>query len=137
MRERVEIIARDLAKSLDDDVVVLVRAERDARVGDIWNGGDQPGQIGVNLADMLIQSGDAVTDLAHGIDLGLALGRFFQAANLARDGIALGFERLNLGQQAAAGSVQLQYLVDWGRVHLAQLERLADHIRLFSDQIDI
>ena len=65
------------------------------------------------------------------------MGGILHLANLFRDGIALGLERLHLDQQGAALFIQFQDGIDRGRVILAVPERLADHVGVFADQIDV
>ena len=117
MGKRLEAEVR--LRSVDTDLGVVggILAERDARVGEVRDGGKQGVAAGLDLGDHLVQLGDPVADGAGLRLLGLGLLGLLlahQRADLLGDGVAPGLELLDLGQRGAAALVEGENLGDLG-----------------------
>ena len=98
VRFGLEVELRDLADRAQDDILVLVLADRACAGRGVLGmvASDRRSSLVVDLAQLARPGGDAVADQAHGVDLGLALGGVLHLPDLLRDGVALGFERFHL-----------------------------------------
>jgi hypothetical protein len=122
-----------LADGAHDDVLALVAAEGDARVGQIRQAAQQPLQLVLFGTHLCIQRVDALAHALHLGDLGLACGRLFHLADLAAHRIAQRLERFDLGQQRAPALVELDDQIQWSAVlpvgdGLAHLVQMRTHI---------
>ena len=137
VRQGGEVECLGLAHGADGFVVVLAVAVGNGSVDQVGDGRNERGEVFIDLADAFVQGGDLFAHDAHGLDFGLALGGVLALADFLRDGVALGFERLDAGEQGAALGVQFENPVDHGGVAAPAGEGLADDFGGLADQVDI
>ena len=106
--------------------------------GQVGQGGDlaRPGSL--HLADLLIQGGDLIADLAHSFDLGLAFGGIFAILPISLETVLRSaLSASTLGDQRAPLGIQVEDAVDHGGVHRRRVRAWRIDIRVFREQIDI
>ena len=128
--------SRGVPQRFDLDVVVLVGADRHARVGQVGAGQQQVAGVGVDRVEVRLEAGDAVVDDPHLVlrRLGLvALAVLHQRADRLGRLVALGLKRLDLADERAALLVEAQERVDVPR-RVAARHRGANGVGVLSDE---
>ena len=121
------------------DVLVLVLAEGRGLTGNVWQMGHEVVLLLLKLAAALGKAVDLGVDLANGLlgRLGLVLlALLHKGADLLGLGVARGLELLDLGDDGAAGIVQLEELLAIPR-SLAIGHGGIDDIRVLAHELDI
>ena len=134
---RLEIVFGQLPDRLDDDIFVLILAEGNARVGEVGDGRRHSLQLLFDLTHFLIECRDLIADGAHRLDLDLARRGVLHLPDFLRDGVALGLERLDIGQNGAALFIQFQDGIDGRGIQLAVAQGFADEVWVLADKVDI
>ena len=121
-------------------VVGVVLAVGHGLVGDVGDGGDEVEELLLNGGALLAQLGDALLvcgDLGLG-GLGLVLlAVLHKKANLLGDGVAVGLELLDLGDDRATLLVQLEELLAVPVGILPGLAGLVHGVGVLADELDV
>ena len=136
--ENLEIRILPRADLADFDVSGRIHASRDLRSGKVRNHEERLAKIVIDLRELLVNLGNAITDLAH-----LLLGRGNVAAFLRdladflRGRVALRLQRLGLCDKRTALGVEVTRILNLGLIDATARFSGHDCVELVTDLLDV